>query len=92
MKEFKESPNTAVFTTRFVVEKESTIVYVSHDEDGSWQFHGFEDNVADEDIRLVALDEIVEIDASVLELAEMPKGQEAIRKDKNSDWQIINNN
>ena len=58
----------------------------------SWQFHGFEDNVADEDIRLVALDEIVEIDASVLELAEMPKGQEAIRKDKNSDWQIINNN
>ena len=89
---FKESLNTAVFTTRFIVDRVSPILFVYHDDDGSWQFLGGEQEVYDEDMRLVALGEIIEIDESVLKLADMPKGFEAVRSDKNSEWKIVSSN
>jgi hypothetical protein len=52
-KSFSESLDTAVFTTRFVVRDKSPILFVSHDADGSWQFHGNETNVDDKDMMLV---------------------------------------
>ena len=39
MKEFDESLNTAVFTTKYVIQDKHTITLVSHDlQDGAWQF------------------------------------------------------
>jgi hypothetical protein len=38
-KKFKEADNTAVFTTKFVVNDKKEITYVTHEkEDGAWQF------------------------------------------------------
>ena len=92
MKKFIEPLTTAVFTTKYIIEEGSPIVYVSHDEDGSWQFHGPENNVAIEAARLVALGEIIELDPSVLEVSEMPTGSKAIRNNKGSKWEIVNSN
>lgn len=91
MKEFKESPNTAVFTTKYVLEDKKTITYVSHDEeDGAWQF--FSDDKFDnyeEVAKVLALQEIIEMDSSLLELAEMPYGYYATRKHKDEEWKIF---
>ncbi len=89
MKKFKESLKTAVFTTKFIADKLSPIVYVSHDDDGSWQFQGPEDNVSDEDIRLLGLGEIIEIDNTILEISDMPNGSIAIRDNSVSHWKVI---
>ena len=74
-KKFKESDNTAVFTTRFVLEgKDITIVY--HDiEDGAWQFFSDDHFENYEDVaKVVGLGEIVKIDSSVLEFADLKTG------------------
>lgn len=91
MKQFEESLNTAVYTTSYIL-KGSPIVFVVHDNEGDWQFHGPEDNVKDSEMKLVALGEIIAKDNSILELADMPQQCEAIRRDRNSPWKIINRN
>ncbi|NEM98005.1 immunity protein Imm33 domain-containing protein [Pontibacter burrus] len=89
-KEFKEPLNTAVFTTKFVIEDKKPITYVSHDaEDGAWQFFSddeFEDfeSVA----KIVGLGEIIKLDNSVLELADMPEGFYAYREGVKGKWVI----
>lgn len=89
---FKEPLTTAVFTTKYIVEKTSPILFVYHDEDGSWQFHGPEEEINDEDMRLISLEEIIGIDQSINELSEMPEGFEAVRNSKESAWKVISNN
>lgn len=91
MKHFKESLNTAVFTSRFILDG-SPILFIFHDEDGSWQFLGEEEIINENDMKLVALSEIIEIDNSVLNVADMPEGFEAIRSNKKGEWKVINSN
>lgn len=74
------------FTTRFVVSEKSPIVYVSHDEDGDWQFFGAESDVKTEDGSIVSIASILKIDHSIEELLDMPRGGEARRKSKGSAW------
>jgi hypothetical protein len=85
---FKEKLNTAVFTTRFVLEKSSSILIVFHFDDGNWQFSGIEDNLSDDDFRVVSLGEIIELDSTVLELCDMPINSEARRLSRDSPWRI----
>lgn len=92
MKKFKEPLTTAVFTTKYVLENGSAIVYIYHDGDGDWQFHGAEDNISDSDMRVVGLGEIISMDNTVLQIADLPLGFEAIRKDKQDDWNIVSPN
>jgi hypothetical protein len=91
-KSFSESSDTAVFTTRFVVRDKSPILFVYHDADGSWQFHGNETNVDDKDMMLVGLGEVIEIDNTILEIADLPLGFEAMRSRKGDEWKIMNSN
>ena len=91
MKQFREPGNTAVFTTRFVLEG-SPIVLVTHDEDGAWQFHSEEDIINDDDIKLVSLDEMIRLDNSILELADMPESFRAMRGSKTLPWKIVGDN
>lgn len=87
-KKFKEDLNTAVITTKYVLEKQSPILFVFHFSDGFWQFSGAEENVLDEDYKLVSLEEIINIDPSVLDIADLPYEKEAYRKDVLSRWTI----
>lgn len=85
---FDDSPNVAVFTTKYVLEGKDWINYVSHDlDDGAWQFHGDSSPVSEEDARIVGLKEIVKRDSSVLELKDLPLGWCAWRETKVSEWQ-----
>lgn len=51
--------NTAIFTTKYLLEGKQDIVYVVHDSDGSWQFLS-DHQITTADARLVAMDEILE--------------------------------
>ena len=65
---FSDAPNTACFTCRHVLEENRPIRYVSHDEDGYWQFL-CGGNHTEEDARVVSLVSVWEMDESVGELA-----------------------
>lgn len=88
MKQFEEGLNTHIFTTKYVLKGDSPIVYVSHDDDGDWQFLGKENNLKEEDAMVISLGEMIEYDSTILEIADLPKGQEAVRKDRNTQWEI----
>ncbi|AZN97752.1 hypothetical protein EJ066_10900 [Mesorhizobium sp. M9A.F.Ca.ET.002.03.1.2] len=86
---FSDPPNVAVFVDRGIFRRDDWIAYVSHDdEDGSWLFHNSEPGPVDEgDIMLVGLQEVVQRDESILELADLPEGWHAWRSSKSSPWQ-----
>lgn len=92
MKKFNESLDTAVLTTKYVVEGNYPILYVYHFEDGSWQFNGEQKDSKDEDYVVISLREVLSIDLTVVELAGLPLGHEAMRGTKNEKWQIVSVN
>lgn len=90
MKAFKDSLNTAVFTTTFVIKDKKFITYVSHDiEDGAWQFLSDDKFENFEDVAMiVGLGEIVERDKSLINIADLPLGYIATRNSLTDTWAI----
>src|SRR3954462_3855318 len=88
-KKFNEAGNTAVFTTKFVLEGK-VITRVDHYlEDGSWQFLSSDHFDNFEDVaKIVGLGEIVKMDSSVLEVADMKAGYSAHRDHKGDNWVV----
>ena len=87
-KKFSDNVNTAVFTTKYILEKHSPILYVFHyEDDGAWSFSGHED-CHNGDYRVISLEEMISIDNSILDLVDMPYGYRAKRADINSPWII----
>ena len=87
---FSDSPNTACFTCCHVLNEHKPILYVSHDEDGYWQFlcGGIH---KEEDAKIVSLASILEIDESMTALADLDYGEYSERDDLNSDWSVHRN-
>jgi hypothetical protein len=83
---FLAPQNIAVFTTGLVISEKEPILYVCHDDEGEWQFHTGTD-VNMEDARVVALSEIVKQDPSIFDLADLPTGWIATRRNQDDDWQ-----
>jgi len=84
---FDQPPNCAVITVKAILAGELPILFVSHDEDDhGWQFLSGD---PDSKIRpsVVALREIVELDSSILELADLPAGCVATRRSANARWE-----
>lgn len=84
---FSDAPNTACFTCRHVLEENRPIRYVSHDEDGYWQFL-CGGNHTEEDARVVSLLSVWEMDESVGELAGLDYGESAEAADPADGWVI----
>lgn len=84
---FADAPNTACFTCCHVLDEEKPILYVSHDEDGYWQFlcGGIH---KEEDARIVSLAKILSIDETMSDLAELDYGEYAEAEDVTSDWTV----
>jgi hypothetical protein len=86
-----ETPlDTAVFTTKFVLDDNKIITYVTHDlEDGAWQFFSDDSFENFEEVaKIVGLQEIFDMDNTLLEIADLPLGFYATRKDKFDNWTI----
>lgn len=84
---FDDPPNVAVFTTHQILEREDRIGFVTHDlDDGAWQFHARSGAGAETDAKIVSLRAIVDLDPSVMELADLPLGWCAWRKEGEDTW------
>lgn len=94
---FADPTNVAVLSDKSIFKRGDWIAYVVHEDDdddsynddgGSWQFHNSEPGPVDDgDIMLVGLQEVVQLDESILALADLPKGWYAWRSSKSSRWQ-----
>jgi hypothetical protein len=82
---FDDPKNAAVFTVRSVWEQKRAILFVYHNSDGAWQFHADREPDVKED-SVIALDEIVELDDSVTQLADLPCGWCAWRTEAGQPW------
>ncbi len=83
---FDQPRDCAVLVTREVLEREEPILHVTHDaDDNGWQFIGSSDGTM-ENGRVVALQEAVELDSSILEIADLPFGWRAFRDSPTSPW------
>ena len=82
---FADAKNTAAITTNRIIQVDYSILVVSHDDYGDWQFIcGTTDKIADG--RIVALHEILSSHPSVVELADLPLGWQAIRDSAEKPW------
>ena len=70
---FAEAPNLAIITVRAIIDDGAPILFVSHDEDGDWQFLAGAD-VSEEDARVVGLRRIWRTDPSIGDLADLTEG------------------
>ena len=83
---FRDPENVAVFTVRGIVRDGHPILRVAHDvEDGAWQFLEW-DTPEEKDAMILAFSEIVELDPTVRELADLPLGWRAIRRNGHDPW------
>ena len=83
---FDQPRNCATFTMRQVMDGSEPILLVSHDqEDHGWQFIGSSD-ASMPDAMLVALEEVVRRDPTVVEVADLEPGWQAIRDFVGGPW------
>jgi len=78
--------NQAVFTTKYITEDKSIIVYVVHDKDEDWQFFGSEKGIDEKDGRVISLGEVIRLDPTIKEILWIPAGTEAWRANPGSEW------
>lgn len=82
---FDEPVNTATFTTRHVMDGSLPVLEVFHDRDGEWQFLcGTTTEQAD--VKLVCMGCVLERDASLFELSDLPPGWCADRAAPGESW------
>jgi len=84
---FSDAPNTACFTCCHVLEEKKSIRYVSRDEDGYWQFLCGGTH-RQEDARVVSLADILEIDDTMRDLAELDYGEYAEAEGPAEKWVV----
>ena len=85
---FKDKPNVAVITCTHVIDEGQPILFVTHDaDDGCWQFLCGKEHSTN-DAKVVALEEIYNLDESLKEISSLGYGEQARREDKNSAWNI----
>lgn len=88
---FKDLPQTAVYTTKSIVNKQKDVLIVFHDEeDGAWQFLDG-GKLSKDEAMIISLEEMTTIDPTIRYLADMEIGYFAVREDIDSDWEIYKN-
>jgi hypothetical protein len=81
---FREARNLAIFTTRQWLERPRPILRVVHDHDGDWQF--LTGDQMPEDIRTVALEQLVLSDKTLNDVFDLNYGEAADRDAIGGPW------
>ena len=77
---FSDAPKTMCITCFHILNDNDPIAYISHDEDGCWQFLCGRNHTEDE-AKIVSLSEMLEIDKSVVKFADLKRGEYAEKRD-----------
>lgn len=81
---FREPKNLGIFTTRQWLELDKPILRVVHDTDGDWQF--LTGDQLPEDVKLVALEQMLIKDRTLNEVFDLDYGEEAEREFVGGEW------
>jgi len=81
---FREAKNLGIFTTRQWLELDKSILRVIHEEDGDWQF--LTGDQMPDDIKLVALEQMILKDKTLNEIFDLDYGEEAKREFVGAKW------
>lgn len=81
---FREAKNLGIFTTRQWLELDKPILRVLHNTDGDWQF--LTGDQLPEDVKLVALEQMVIKDRTLNEVFDLDYGEEAEREFVGGEW------
>jgi len=83
---FSDDPHRPVITQRHVAKRGAPILYVSHEADGTgWQFL---DGAPDpQDLAVAHMHHLIELDPSLDELFDLPKGWQAWRASSEAAWE-----
>ena len=84
----ENSDSTYVLTTKRVIREGRTVILVSHDDNGDWQYLDAANCPSEMDAMLGSFEEMIQHDPSAHPIADLPVGRFATRKDKESEWQI----
>ena len=83
---FDQPRNCAAITIRGILDGTEPILHVTHDEhDCGWQFLSLRDACPDE-AKLLCLEEVVAMDSTILQLADLPPGWHAWRRTIADAW------
>lgn len=82
---FDDPPHTRSYTTKRIANGEEPVLYVSHEDDGDWQFHGASESRL-ESATIACLHHFVDADPTIGELADLPLGWRAWRDHVGGDW------
>lgn len=80
-------PHAPAFVCSHVFNAERPILLVSHETDGDWQFLCGGDHGEGEKPRVIGVGHLVERDASLATLSELPPGWEAERSAPDAPWE-----
>lgn len=81
---FSEPKNLTTFTTRQWLEENKPILRVVHDEEGDWQF--LTGDQLEDDIRIVALEQLILKDNTLNQVFDLEYGEEAERESIGGKW------
>ncbi len=84
---FPDKKNLAVITLRKILGRESPILLVGHDPEGSWQFLDGSGEPDPNDAAVVELEHMLNLDPSLAELADLPRGWLAWRDAPDAEWE-----
>ena len=87
MKLRDENRLKTVISSRFVVNEGSSITAVFYDEDGDWQLFS-DEPIEMEDTVIVSVQQILEIDNTLLNLPELEAGESAQKESRDAEWII----
>lgn len=83
---FDQGRNVAAITTRQVIRESYPILLVVHYiDDDSWAFTCGTTNKS-EDLMVVGMGEVIDLDASLFSISDLPPGWSATRESINSNW------
>ena len=83
---FDQPRDCATLTMLQVLDGSEPVLLVSHDaDDHGWQFIGASD-ASVSDAKMVSLDHMVHLDPTVLEVADLPPGWQAVRDHAGGPW------
>ncbi len=84
---FDQPRNVAVITLKQIIQRKIPILRVTHDvDDHGWQFLNPSIETVTSNASVVSLEEIVKLDSSVLDVADLPVGWSARRKSVDEKW------
>ncbi|MCE9575996.1 MAG: hypothetical protein K8W52_22785 [Deltaproteobacteria bacterium] len=88
---FGLAPATAVVTTTYVMKQGLPVLDVTHEDDEQggalWQFHCGNGDYEPAVLMLVTLAQVLALDETVAELADLPRGWRGTRAERGAPWQ-----